>query len=379
MHTVRDLGPPPVRCTGPTIIAAAVASRPHSRARLVGTGETGTAPNSSPQAMRESSRNDSNSRRKRVLIALAIGITAGVTCYAFLARPGFNSDFFHVWVGVRALARGANPYTTTDVPAVTTGHYLQFYPLPALVLLLPLAVFPLAVAGGLFFGVSSAALTYVLSREGYHRLPIFLSAPFLMATSLGQWSPLIVAAALEPTLGFVFAAKPNIGLAAWIYRPTRVAIVGSLILVGISFAFLPTWPADWIRNIAGRPEKVAPIRTIAAPLLLLAILRWRKPEGRLFLAMTCIPQALFFYDQLVLWLLPRTFRQSLLLSLGSFLLWLTWFHRLGPDEFYVQKAIPYAIALYVIALPLVLLPLRRPPEPDTASPDLQDPKQSEIA
>jgi hypothetical protein len=71
--------------------------------------------------------------------------------------------------------------------------------------------------------------------------------------------------------------------------------------------------------------------------------------------MACIPQALFFYDQLPLWLLPRTLRQSLLLSLGSFVVWLAWFRGLAPGDLYVQKAIPYAIALYVIALPLVLL------------------------
>jgi hypothetical protein len=308
--------------------------------------------------MMPSPRTDPPSRRERAAIALAIGIVAAVTCYAFLARPGFNSDFYHVWVGVRALASGANPYTTTDAPAVNTGHYLQFYPLPALVLLLPLSFFSLPTAGGVFFGASSAALAYALTRDGYHRLPLFLSAPFLMATSLGQWSPLIVAAALEPKLGFVFAAKPNLGLAAWIYRPTRAAIIASVILLGVSFAFMPTWPVDWLRNISGRPEKLIPIRTIVAPLLLLAIVRWREREARLYLAMACIPQALFFYDQLPLWLLPRTFRQSLLLSLGSFVLWLAWFRGLDPGDLYVQKAIPYAIALYVIALPLILLPNR---------------------
>ena len=305
-------------------------------------------------------------RRNRAAIALAVGLLTGGACYAFLARPGFNSDFYHVWVGVRALASGANPYTVTDAPAVNTGHYLQFYPLPALVLLLPLALFSLPTAGALFFGASSGILAYVLTRDGYYRLPLFLSAPFLMATSLGQWSPLIVAAALEPRLGFVFAAKPNLGLAAWIYRPTRFAIVASVILLGLSFAFMPTWPVDWLRNISGRPEKLVPMGTVVAPLLLLAILRWREREARLFLAMACIPQALFFYDQLPLWLLPRTLRQSLLLSLGSFVLWLTWFRRLGPGELYVQKAIPYAIALYVIALPLVLIP-RRERAPSAAS------------
>jgi hypothetical protein len=297
-------------------------------------------------------------RAQRALIAAGIGILAGVTCYAFLARPGFNSDFYHVWVGIRALAHGSNPYTYTNAPAVSEGHYLQFYPLPALVLLLPLAGLTLPVAGGIFLGVSSGILAYLLTRDGYTGLALFLSAPFVMATSLGQWSPLVVAAALEPRLGFVFAGKPNIGLAAWVYRPTRIAILGSLCLVAVSFLLLPSWPIYWLHNIAGRPEKSAPVATLVGPLFLLAVLRWRKPEARLFLAMCCIPQALFFYDQLLLWLLPRTLRQSLILSLASFVLLLTWFYRMKPGDLYVQKAMPYAIAIYVLALPLLFIPFR---------------------
>jgi hypothetical protein len=193
-----------------------------------------------------------------------------------------------------------------------------------------------------------------------------------MAATLGQWSPLITAAALEPALGFVFAAKPNIGLAAWIYRPTRRAVVASIILFAASFAFLPRWPIDWVHNISGRPEKLAPVRTLLGPLLLLALARWREKESRLFVAMACLPQALFFYDQLPLWLIPRTLRQSLLLSLASFLLLLTWFHRIRPETLYVQSAIPYATAIYFVSLGLILWRFgHSPPNDESVAPRRQ--------
>ena len=236
---------------------------------------------------------------------------------------------------------------------------MLLYPLPALLVIVPVAWLPLAASGGVFLGISSALLAFVLLREGYHRLPIFMGAPFLMAISLGQWSPLVTAAALEANLGFVFAAKPNLGLAAWIYRPNLRAIVVALALVGVSLLIAPSWPIDWYHNDQSRPEKLSPVRTMVGPLLLLALIRWRNAEARLFLAMACVPQALFFYDQVALGLIPRTLRQSLLFSLGSFALLLTWFHRLGPGEYYVQKAIPYATALYFVALALVLWPEHR--------------------
>jgi hypothetical protein len=38
----------------------------------------------------------------------------------------------------------------------------------------------------------------------------------------------------------------------------------------------------------------------------------------------CVPQHPFFYDQLVLWLLPQTLRQSLALSAFGWLAYLSW-------------------------------------------------------
>jgi len=308
--------------------------------------------------------------RRRVAIAAAIGAAAGLLSYAFLARPGSGGDFFFVWSAARALFAGQNPYHVIAVGPENPGNDVFLYPLPALLVIAPFAWLPLAASGGAFLGVSSGLLAYGLLKDGYRRLPIFMGAPFLMAVSLGQWSPLITAAALESNLGFVFAAKPNLGLPAWIYRPSMRAIVAGVAIMAVSLAILPSWPLDWYHNISSRPEKFSPIRTAVGPLLLVAALRWRRPESRLLLAMACVPQALFFYDQLILGLIPRTFRQSLIFSLATFALLLTWFHRLGPGEYYVQKAVPYALAIYFVALAMVLWPDPKPAsEPSAASPD----------
>jgi hypothetical protein len=295
-------------------------------------------------------------RRRRVLVALAIGATAGLTSYAFLDRPGFSSDYFHVWAGAKTLLAGGNPYKLTPTGPHNPGATPLFYPLPALLLIVPFAYLDLAVSGGLFVGISSAALAYLVTRGGYHRLPLFMSAPFLMAVSLGQWSPLVAAAALEPNLGFALAAKPNLGVAAWVYRPSIRAIVGGLLLTLASLAVLPSWPLDWLHNISGRPEKSVPILTAIGPLVALGLVRWRSAEGRFYVALGTVPQALFFYDQLLLWLLPRTLRQSLLMSLASFGIMLTWYHRIQPDDYYVQTAAPYALSLYLPALIVLLWP-----------------------
>jgi hypothetical protein len=299
----------------------------------------------------------SHTTRRRVAIAAVIGIAATLLAYAFLSRPGSGGDYFFVWSATRALFAGQNPYHVIAAGPENPGNDVLLYPLPALLIVAPFAWLPLAASGAAFLGVSSALLAFAITRDGYHRLPIFMSAPFVMAVSLGQWSPLVTAAALEANLGFVFAAKPNLGLGAWLYRPNVRSIVFAALLTIASLLVAPTWPIDWYHNISSRPEKLSPIRTLAGPLLLLGLIRWRRAEARLLVAMACIPQALFFYDQLALGLIPRTLRQSLLLSLASFGALLVWFNRLEPGDLYVQKAIPYATALYFAALAIVLWPV----------------------
>ena len=72
------------------------------------------------------------------------------------------------------------------------------------------------IAGAIFLGVSSALLGWGVLRDFPHRLPLFQSAPYIQAAILGQRSPNLTAAALMPSLQYVAAAKPTIGIAAWL-------------------------------------------------------------------------------------------------------------------------------------------------------------------
>ena len=94
--------------------------------------------------------------------------------------------------------------------------------------------------------------------------------------------------------------------------------------------------------------------------MVLAILRWRRPEGRLLFAMACVPQLLFFADQLPLYLATSNRRDSALVALTALIAFLVWYARLHTGVNYVNEAAPYVLG--AVYLPLLILVLRRPNE-----------------
>ncbi|HEU4564001.1 MAG TPA: hypothetical protein VFS05_05115, partial [Gemmatimonadaceae bacterium] len=218
-------------------------------------------------------------RRARSAMALAIGALAAGLSLALAAKQGYRSDFDQLWGAARALLAGADPYAVVGPGRAVDWPFPLYYPLPAVLLAAPLALLPLSIARALFVGGSSALLAYLVTRDGYGRLPIFLSGPFFMAVTAAQWSPLLTAAYLLPALAWVTVAKPNIGAALAVASPTsRFAVAGALggaALVGASFLVHPAWVTEWLRAFRGAPHFVPPVLHLAGPLLLLALLRWR--------------------------------------------------------------------------------------------------------
>lgn len=295
--------------------------------------------------------------RHRVSLSLALGSWG-----AFIAWFGMNAapqqlakDFSWPWRAARALLQGHDPYQLIQATGPYPFNVGLFYPLPAGLLALPFAPFPAATAGALFVGLSAAALGWAVTREAPHRLLLFASAPFCMAALLGQWSPILTAAALMPALQFVCAAKPNIGVVSLIYRPSLKGAAGAVALGLLALLLVPRWPLEWIEALRAAPRYRGPALSLAGTFTLLGLLRWRRREGRLYSAMALVPQLSLFYDQLPLWLIPHTIGRSLLLTALSWVAWYQWYPSRALASS-VAAAKPWILALvYAPALVMLLL------------------------
>jgi hypothetical protein len=299
-------------------------------------------------------------------IALAVAVAAAAFVWQYYdVRPSAWSDVDQLWLGGRALLAGQNPYVT--VP--TSFPWPLYYPLPALLVTLPLVVLPLPIARAAFGGLTAGLAAWALARHRPHALLFIVTGPFLYALYRGQWSPVILAACLVPAVGAVVAVKPTVGLGAWIYRPSRVALVGAVILTVLSLAVLPRWPLDWLASLRGMRHFRNPVLLPWGWVLALTALRWRRPEARLLGWLAVVPQTIVPYELVPLAVVPRTLRESILVAIG----WnLAYFYRvvlnpfplsgygdLGtyyfPFNWWAELAFGY--------LPAMLIILRRPNTP----------------
>jgi hypothetical protein len=271
-----------------------------------------------------------------------------------------------IWFGARALLHGANPYRLVGPGLQYDFPWTVNYPATSFVVALPLSPFPEAVATFLFVAISCALLAYGITEKGWGRLPIFLSWPFVLAAMVGQWSPIVSAAFLLPALGWVVVAKPNLGLAVLAStgsaRLLKTAVIGGLALAAVSFALFPSWPRSWLSVVASQHHFFAPITRIGGFAVLLALLRWRRPEARLIVALACVPQTNSWYEALPLMLVASTFRESVVLSLISLLGYIIPPYVMtarNEIEFNSQMA---SLMVAICYLPATLIVLRRPNE-----------------
>jgi len=290
---------------------------------------------------------------------LAAGLISGLVCWlAYRLPPASTSDFELIWVGARALISGADPYAV--VPATGT-RYPLYYPLTAIVVGLPFAGLPFALARVLWAALSGAAFAWAALRYGRGLPAALLSANFLNAVIQGQWSPLLTAAAVLPALSWVLAAKPSIGAALFAAFPSRRAVIGGLALLAITFALYPTWAVPWVESVRASIH-MSPLRSPGGFILLLALIRWRRPEARLLAALACVPQIIGLYDTLPLFLIPRTRWQGYGLAGLSYIaafgqVAMVPRHPGMPLETMLAARWPFIFfCLYLPALVMVLLP-----------------------
>jgi hypothetical protein len=299
-------------------------------------------------------------RLHRFVVALAVGSLAAALTWVGRAPPSTTADFDPFWVAGRALAHGVSPYQA--VQGAANLEYPYWYPAPAAVLLAPFGLLSRHLAITLWAGLGFALLAYAVTGRGWWRLGIVASAPAVHALLLGQWSPFIVAACALPWLGFVWAAKPSVGLACAIAYPSRQAAIGSAILIAVSFLLAPGWVGEWRATLAGAPYFTPPVLRPLGVLLLAAWLRWRTPEGRLLGSLAVVPHTTTLYELLPLALIARTPRQLttlVVLGYGALLIHYRWMPY-GPTDVPGNLAAEWPWILGLGYLPALILTLRLP-------------------
>jgi hypothetical protein len=144
-----------------------------------------------------------------------------------------------------------------------------------------------------------------------------------------------------------------------------------VLLVAVSLVLLPHWPIDWIEALRDTPHYKAPVQRPGGILLLLALLRWRRPEARMLGVLALVPHTTGVYEQLPLLLIPQTGRAFAVLLGSSYL---------AAGLVYTQNTFgpsvattldvqwPYFLILvYLPALVMVLWPREREPGSDEGS------------
>jgi hypothetical protein len=304
------------------------------------------------------SLNDNRDRLGRAAVVVVLALAVAPVTW-FLAEPRLHtSDFHFFWYASNMWRGGIDPYLARPG---REWHSLWplwdrfFYPGPALLLVWPFVQGSIRVGHVLFVTAGAALLAWRLTRDSLWPLLFFLTPTFWMAAMLGQWAPWLTLAALTPSLGFLFAAKPTLGLACFTYRPTWRAVWTGALLTVVSVLLLPRWPREWLDNLHTVRDHPAPIATPLGFLLSLAALRWRRREARFLLAMSCVPQLLFFSDQTPLFLVATSWREAALILLASIVAFAAWvWGTLGPSSAGVFHAPYVMIGCYLPCLYLIL-------------------------
>lgn len=253
----------------------------------------------------------------------AIVISAGaLVLYGVgTAGGGYTGDLDQVLQASRAVLDGLDPYSPEVASWVEDWGFPLYYPLPTLLAALPLALLPIHLARVVFVGLSTFLLAWAVTRAGPHRLWIFASGAYLGALASTQWSPLLTASLLLPMLAPVMVAKPNIGAAFMLSGPGRrfvlAGLIGGGILVAASFVYDPGWVPKWLAALQGAPHFTPPVLLPGGAIVLLALLKWRRWDARLLVAMACMPHTTMVYEALPILLVAKGWKQTLLLSILS--------------------------------------------------------------
>jgi hypothetical protein len=295
--------------------------------------------------------------KRRLAAACAIGCIAAALNYWTRAHVSGFTDFDQVWTAGRTVVRGGDPYTGTSA-----GGFAFLYPLPAAIVGVLFSPIPVAIASALWTALGFGVLAYALSQAGWWRLTALCSLPSIESMQLAQWSPILTAAFILPSLNFFAAAKPSTMLpVAGSTLPKSVNRASVLLgcgLVAVSFMVLPSWLPEWIGTVRGAHHFIPPIARPFGAVLLLALIAWRRRQAWLIALMALTPQAGMAYDALPLAVVPQSRRDAIFYSFAT-LAAVPFRHiaigaNAGFSDATAANAPIYLATLYVPALLLVL-------------------------
>jgi hypothetical protein len=121
-----------------------------------------------------------------------------------------------------------------------------------------------------------------------------------------------------PSLAFFSIAKPQGALPILAGTASKralwMAAVGACVLLVASFMMDPHWFTSWLEAVRRARHMEPPIVMLGGPLLLIVLLRWRRPESWLLLTLAALPQSWGWYNTLPLFTIPKSFRESVILA-----------------------------------------------------------------
>lgn len=289
--------------------------------------------------------------RGRLAISALLGAATGSFCFYFQRSLHRGAGDF-VWamhLAQRVLAH-QNPYDTS----------FEQYPLMAGMFAFPFLGFSPEAAGAIFYGLSSALLALGLTRHSYSRLLIFLAYPYWIGLLTVQWSAAITASAFFPLLLPLTMAKPQVGLPVFLTRFSRRGFWACVVISLFSLILMPRWPLLWIGQMRYYQHFFA-ILVLPGPLILLALLRYRDRDAWLLLLSSFMPQR-WFFDALILWLIPKSRREILLTVIFSWCsgLWRSY----HPPSSFLEVGRWIVLSIY---LPMLVIVLLREPQTDGQS------------
>jgi hypothetical protein len=306
------------------------------------------------------------STRSRATLALVLAILTGAFAAArAIHEPHWPTDFDQFWFAARALLRGVNPYTVVGPGREFQWDWPLYYPLPGVLFAVPLTVLPVAVGRVLFSAIAGGVLGWAMGARVRYLWPLLLSASYLIATSRTQWSAFLLAIMWLPAVGAFATAKPNVGFMTLVTLSRRdllTALVSCSAIGLLSLLIRPGWIGEW-QVALGAPHVLAPpVTRFGGFLLLLAALKWRRPEARLLLAVACVPHTPSLYDVLLLFFACHTLRESLGFAILTHALFWGWISFGSAASFDAYALGLGQAAVYVIYLPVLAMILRRPNE-----------------